>query len=956
MPDNLSVNVTADATQLRAKLALAAADLKTYGAAVRATAAEIRSSGVAATAEQTAALDKNAAAYNTARAAVNGLRTSLGEGANAARAAAQSMEQVNTSAGHAAHGSAGVTREFIVLGHEVLQGNFSRIPGSMMVLAERSGGLLSAISAMSGGMWVGVGAAAALAVALVELALKAHQTEAAMRGVYDAALLQGRGAAAAETAARAWTAEMTVAGNLGTAAAVRLASAIGTIPGLSDAARNKLAALGPALAQVLHDGDATEAAKSIDQIFRSTSAIKAFADENHLLTVAQQNAFEAALRSKDAYTAQGIALDALQARIGPAYAAFAKGRSDAATALAGQVASAMSITPNYTQPEALTAIAPLRMSQTGTRAESEETRRGNAVQEEYLTTQRERQKLTADMIILQGNLARAATEEARAETAAAIKSNQAKQDMLRDPGGAGHMAEWNATLAARLAYVAANAKDVKGIELAEARTKVQFWDDASKQQGITDAERTQALANANKDRAALFLLEARQGEASGKQALEARLAELSAQQSAYHDNFTVVLQLEQQKLDLLLAAGATYTKQYQDELRRREDMIRAHNLQLIGQDLEHLSRVQEQDRQALAERRATLDAEVSDHLITKQEELADLRAFAQQQHDIERQALDDLIATLTEGTAEYRKAMDQRAVLEATHGKSMAALGAQTAQADRQDRDRTFREYEQMFAGIGQAANTSTLGLIKGTTTWQQAEVNVASAVVESFAIASEKMLANWAARLVAQQIDNAAANAVIAAQNAGMGTGWETLVQRMLAQFTGAKSAEVTANAIANAAKTGNDVAGATAGSGAAIVTASKAAISGDAAKAAAATYANVAQIPYVGWILAPVAAGVAFAAVAAYEGMVPSFAVGAYDLSHDTLAQVHKGEMIIPADVAAGMRAGGMGGDTHLHYSPTISGAPGSLHGAVAAQGADFKSWITDMARNGNLRLPGR
>ena len=41
-----------------------------------------------------------------------------------------------------------MTREFIVLGHEVVSGNFSRIPGSLMVLASRSGALTSVVSAM----------------------------------------------------------------------------------------------------------------------------------------------------------------------------------------------------------------------------------------------------------------------------------------------------------------------------------------------------------------------------------------------------------------------------------------------------------------------------------------------------------------------------------------------------------------------------------------------------------------------------------------------------------------------------------------------------------------------------------------------------------------------------------------------------------------------------------------
>src|ERR1700674_1962529 len=45
MADNLSIAVTADTTSLRAQLALAAADVRAYGAEVRQTATALRSAG-----------------------------------------------------------------------------------------------------------------------------------------------------------------------------------------------------------------------------------------------------------------------------------------------------------------------------------------------------------------------------------------------------------------------------------------------------------------------------------------------------------------------------------------------------------------------------------------------------------------------------------------------------------------------------------------------------------------------------------------------------------------------------------------------------------------------------------------------------------------------------------------------------------------------------------------------
>jgi trimeric autotransporter adhesin len=70
------------------------------------------------------------------------------------------------SAGGAALAHAGFTREIVVLGHEILSGNYSRIPGSMVVLAERSGELNNIISTMGSLIFGLPGAAAAAAIGL----------------------------------------------------------------------------------------------------------------------------------------------------------------------------------------------------------------------------------------------------------------------------------------------------------------------------------------------------------------------------------------------------------------------------------------------------------------------------------------------------------------------------------------------------------------------------------------------------------------------------------------------------------------------------------------------------------------------------------------------------------------------------------------------------------------------
>jgi len=97
--------------------------------------------------------------------------------------------------------------------------------------------------------------------------------------------------------------------------------------------------------------------------------------------------------------------------------------------------------------------------------------------------------------------------------------------------------------------------------------------------------------------------------------------------------------------------------------------------------------------------------------------------------------------------------------------------------------------------------------------------------------------------------------------------------------------------------------------------------AISGDAARAAAGAYAAVAGVPIIGPILAPAAAAVAFGAVEAFG----SYDTGAMNISHDQLAMVHAGEVVIPqrgglADGFREMAAGG-GFGKNVSVNPQIN-----------------------------------
>ena len=82
----------------------------------------------------------------------------------------------------------------------------------------------------------------------------------------------------------------------------------------------------------------------------------------------------------------------------------------------------------------------------------------------------------------------------------------------------------------------------------------------------------------------------------------------------------------------------------------------------------------------------------------------------------------------------------------------------------------------------------------------------------------------------------------------------------------------------------------------------------------AAANAYASAAEIPFVGWIIAPAAAAAAYTATIA-------FAEGGWDrVPSDQVAMIHKNEMVLPAHIANPLReslagGGGLGGQQHIH-----------------------------------------
>jgi hypothetical protein len=126
---------------------------------------------------------------------------------------------------------------------------------------------------------------------------------------------------------------------------------------------------------------------------------------------------------------------------------------------------------------------------------------------------------------------------------------------------------------------------------------------------------------------------------------------------------------------------------------------------------------------------------------------------------------------------------------------------------------------------------------------------------------------------------------------------------------------------------------------------------VSANAAKAASGAYSALAGIPYVGPIIAPIGAAVAYAGTMA-------FAEKGALLDRDRLVFAHKDEQILPANLSRGMqdiinngKTGG--GDVNLNYSPTVNAPQHKNLGQLLNDDSNtMLAWINARVRDGSLK----
>jgi len=126
---------------------------------------------------------------------------------------------------------------------------------------------------------------------------------------------------------------------------------------------------------------------------------------------------------------------------------------------------------------------------------------------------------------------------------------------------------------------------------------------------------------------------------------------------------------------------------------------------------------------------------------------------------------------------------------------------------------------------------------------------------------------------------------------------------------------------------------------------------ISDAAGVAGANAFAATSAIPIVGPELAPAAAASAVSETLSFSSLL-ALATGAWELKNDAIAQLHRGEMVVPENFASGLRAHGGdfgGGDVNMHYAPTINARePATLSQRLARESSEMLCWLNGQSRN--------
>ena len=1018
MASNIAVTISADVAPLTAKLAVAKADFSSTSAELRKLAAEMREAGGSASEELKAGLAKAAGAVSTAQTSVAKLRNEL-------RQARGPVDELSNGYEHQSQ----IIREKLILAHEGLMGNYKRMVGSMVVLSERTGGLSGALGALITPTTL-VAAAVVLVVGAFVKAAAVSEEWAESFGEIKAAMdATGASFGMSKDQIASYIDNLRQLHGVNTDTATEMVEMFAR---QRDIGTNSYVALGQAAAGYARvtGSDVPKAAQElVSALDGGYDSISKLDQRFSFLSTAQAQAIHDFDASGQKAQAMAVAISALQAKFGPlvndgltplqigtnelkdswqgltkaigestwlknfttGLAVVELGLAKLINLLHGAKQGVQEFTASAAAVGgaaggvAGAAVANIPAAGTPTvSSANEQLRVLREIQDENLKMKSD----DAERGRIKQELARdeEALKTATGGEASIIRDNiallQRQQRELNNRVGAGQIQDLRDQLEQELVQRRLVGEQQKQYEL-------QYWHEHLVQvqagsKGEIDIRKEIATLQHDIDTKALadewqnfsenmrLKIEASKSNVAQQIALAEQWVEKG--QSLYGDDIKNYKAALDEKTRLL-------QQQMQDERKIREIALQS-QAKILKIDLAGTPAPKGKGSEGIIDSLfgdvdgSGAKAELDRHMDALKAE------FAAKQAEFS-DVINDSNSTpvqIAEAQAKLVAATEQYAV-DATNLNKQAA--SQVTQA-----------WENAFAPIEHAFDSSIQGMLQGTQTLQAGIQKLAQSMVLSFTQSGIKQAFGWLSKqlssLSAPVFGGARIPDVGSALGAGTGAGGQvaqtsaltantTAITSLTAALTG-HSAVVTANTTAatagTAATTSNTAAQTTNLVGNTVQTdVNTAAVSANTAAVSAESATS--------------GGGGLFSAALSF---LPAFDVGSNNVPRDMVAQIHQGEIIVPAAHAAGIRSGqsmlgfgsksmalpdgaaenmraagsdeapgsmggnsynSRGGDVNLHYSPSVNAHSNvNLETVLAQQGSAMRRWLTNQMRNGSLK----